>query len=468
MSVLSDVVREIRRGSIDRETFFWPAFYTACKRRFARMTRDEIAAYQLAKARNVVRYAARHAPFFAELYQDRDLEDVWSLPTVNKATMMANLTVYNTVGLTRQQVLDFCLHVEHTRDFSLRLQDVNVGMSSGTSGNRGVEIVTRREEAYLRAVFLARFPFGNAPPVGKNAINLAFILRVSAPAFNLNLLGNRLTYISQFGSLDQIRAQLEALQPNAVSAPPSMLRILAREKVQGRLRIAPKRLVSYAEVLYPETRTFLRERFGCPVFEIYKATEGAIAISCVHGSLHVNEDLVALELLDDEGQPVPPGTPSRRTLVTDLHKTSQPIVRYALNDIITIRPEPCPCGSAFRVIERIDGRSDDVFWGARRDTGEMQFIFPDYIRRAIITVSDDIGEYQVIQQAPDAVLVRLQVEDQGNVEQIALGVRDGLRGVFEAYNCHPPRIEIRFEPPLPNPNSNKLIRVHCAFKVDSE
>ena len=61
-----------------------------------------------------------------------------------------------------------------------------------------------------------------------------------------------------------------------------------------------------------------------------------------------NEDLIAVELLDGDGRPTPPGVPSRRMLVTDLHKTSQPIVRYALNDIVTIRPEPCACGSSFR------------------------------------------------------------------------------------------------------------------------
>ena len=55
------------------------------------------------------------------------------------------------------------------------------------------------------------------------------------------------------------------------------------------------------------SRARLSDVFKCPVFEIYKATEGAIAISCRHGSLHINEDLVAVELIDLDGVPVPPG-----------------------------------------------------------------------------------------------------------------------------------------------------------------
>jgi putative adenylate-forming enzyme len=245
-----------------------------------------------------------------------------------------------------------------------------------------------------------------------------------------------------------------------------MLRILAREMEQGSLSIAPLELVSYAEVLTSNDRIYLQQVFGCPVYEIYKATEGAIAISCRHGSLHVNEDLVALQLLDDEAQPTPPGKPSRHTIVTDLHKTSQPIIRYELNDVITISPHTCPCGSSFRVIEQIQGRADDLFWGVRADDGQMQFIFPDYIRRAIVLLSEQILEYQVTQLAPDLVRVRLLVNDPDAHEQIAEAARQAIKQVFVNYACTKPRVEVEFGEPKPNPQSNKLIRVHRAFEVE--
>jgi putative adenylate-forming enzyme len=334
-------------------------------------------------------------------------------------------------------------------------------MSSGTSGNKGVEITTRREENYARAAFFARFPFPKAK------VNMAFILRVSSPAFRINLLGHRLTYISQLNTREAIRQQVEQLDPNVLAAPPSMLRILAREVERGELSIAPLELVSYAEVLTPEDKSYLQQTFGCPVFEIYKATEGAIAISCRQGSLHVNEDLVALQLLDQDGQPTHPGTPSRRTIVTDLHKTSQPIIRYELNDVITISPDSCPCGSSFRVIEQIQGRADDLFWGARVEDGQMQFIFADYIRRAIVLLSDQILDYQVTQLAPDRVRVRLLLDDLDASEPTATAAQQAIQGVFARYNCHAPRVEVEFGEPEPNPRSNKLIRVHRAFEVET-
>jgi putative adenylate-forming enzyme len=453
-------IEEIRRGNLDLETFAFPLFYATCKARFKTLSVDQIASHQARKARNIVRYAVRYAPYFAALYRGHDLSHPWSLPKVNKAAMMENLTAYNTVGLTREEILAFCAHVERAQDFAARLKGINVGMSSGTSGSQGVEITTRREENYMRAAFFARFPFPKAK------INMAFILRVSSPAFQIDKFGHHLTYISQLNTREAICFRLEQLDPNVLSAPPSMLRILAREVERGRLAIAPLEVVSYAEVLYPDDRAYLQQVFGCPIYEIYKATEGAIAISCRHGSLHINEDLVALQLLDDEGLPVPPGKPSRHTVVTDLHKTSQPIVRYELNDVVTVSPHTCPCGSSFRVIEQIQGRADDLFWGVRTRDGQMQFIFPDYIRRAVILLPEQIQEYQVTQLAPDQVRVRLLVGDLGAQERIAGEAQQAIQQIFASYGCTRPRVEVEFGEPLPNPHSLKLIRVHRTFEVE--
>jgi putative adenylate-forming enzyme len=446
----------------DIESRSFLLFYLLCRYRFRYFTEAQVKRYQLRKARKQALFAADHSDFFRQHYAGCDLSDVWSLPVVNKKIMMENLTGYNTVGLTREEILDFCLEVEQSRDFSRRLKGINIGMSSGTSGNKGVEIVTPAEERYMKAALFARFTF----PKGEK-VNLAFILRVSAPAFSLGIFGHRLTYISQLNPIGHIRSQLASLQPNVLSAPPSMLRIIAREVESGELKIRPKEVVSYAEVLYPDVKQYLEKVFGCPVYEIYKCTEGAIALSCRHGSLHINEDMVAVEALNADGSPTPAGQPCQRLIVTDLHKRSQPIIRYELNDIITISPEKCPCGSAFRVIENIQGRSDDVFWARNRDTGGWQYIFPDYISRALITCSEAIDEFQVIQEGPERVAVRLQLISQMVPEQFDKKVvADALRAVFNQYGCRLPEVEVTFEKPESNRNSQKLIRIQRNFKTD--
>jgi phenylacetate-coenzyme A ligase PaaK-like adenylate-forming protein len=73
------------------------------------MTCEEIADYQLKKLRKVVRYAAGNSKFFKRYYRESNLNDVWSLPPVKKKIMMDNLTEYNTVGLTKEEMIDFLL-----------------------------------------------------------------------------------------------------------------------------------------------------------------------------------------------------------------------------------------------------------------------------------------------------------------------------------------------------------------------
>ena len=446
----------------DLETKYFLVFYFLCKSRFRNFNENDIKKYQNNRVKKIAEYAVAHSKFYKEYFSGFNLNNFTSLPVINKKLMMDNLTDFNTVGLSKDEILNFCLEVEKTRNFSKRLRGLNIGMSSGTSGNKGVEIVTPREENYMKAALFARFDFPK-----NEKINLAFILRVSAPAFNLDKFGHRLTYISQLNSIDEIDKQLEEIYPNVISAPPSMLKLIAAEVENGRLSINPKRLVSYSEILYPDVKDYLIKVFKCPVHQIYKCTEGPIAISCKYGRLHINEDLVLVETLNNDGRITSPGQPCQKLIVTDLHKKSQPIIRYALNDIITISPGTCKCGSCFRVIENIQGRADDLFWAKNIKTNEWQYIFPDYISRAIISASEDIDEYQVIQSTPDDVLVRIQLRNGADQDKFDIKeVIENINIVFREYNCRLPKISIVFEKPEFNRNSNKLIRIHRDFNID--
>ncbi len=446
---------------MDLETKSFLVFWLLSKLRFKYYSSKQIQRYQQTRIQATIKYAMKHSSFFKKKFKKFNIKDFTSLPTTNKKEMMENLTEYNTVGLTKEEILDFALEIEETRDFNKRLHGLNIGMSSGTSGNKGVEILSKQEERYMKAALFARFDF----PKGEK-LNIAFILRVSAPAFNINKWGNKLTYISLLNPIDEIRTQLEKISPNVLSAPPSMLKLIAQEIENKRLSIKPKRVVAYAEVLYPEVKEYLVRVFKCPIHEIYKATEGPIAMTCEHGNLHINEDLVYVETLNADGTPTPPGKACRKLLVTDLHKRTQPIIRFELNDIITISPHKCTCGSNYRVIEKIQGRSDDIFWAKTNNRKKWQFIMPDYIRRAIITSSEIIDEYQAIQRSQNDILIRIKLKkgyQHEDFDQNAL--TSNINKIYEHLDCRIPKIDIKFESPKPNINSKKLIRIRREFDV---
>lgn len=99
-----------------------------------------------------------------------------------------------------------------------------------------------------------------------------------------------------------------------------------------------------------------------PPFNVYAATEtGGIAAECGHHhGLHLFEDQVIPEVVDDAYRPVPPGQPGTRLLVTVLSSRTVPLIRYEMTDRLKLATHPCPCGLPFRLVETIERRTDDA------------------------------------------------------------------------------------------------------------
>jgi phenylacetate-coenzyme A ligase PaaK-like adenylate-forming protein len=119
---------------------------------------------------------------------------------------------------------------------------------------------------------------------------------------------------------------------------------------------------SSSEVLTTQARAMATRAWLVPPFNVYAATEtGGIAAECgQHHGMHLFEDLVIPEVVDDDYRPVPPGQPGDRLLVTVLFSRTIPLIRYEMTDRVRLAARPCPCGLPFRLVESIEGRTDDV------------------------------------------------------------------------------------------------------------
>ena len=76
------------------------------------------------RIRDRVRFVMRKSEFYRSHYSGCDTSDIWNLPVTNKKLMMENLGTFNTLGLDKQEIMDFCVNAEKTRDFSKRLRGV--------------------------------------------------------------------------------------------------------------------------------------------------------------------------------------------------------------------------------------------------------------------------------------------------------------------------------------------------------
>jgi putative adenylate-forming enzyme len=448
MSTLSTLVRVL--------AFRW---------RFGHWSEKDVLRWQTRRAVALARHAAR-LPYYRDLWRGHDPADVWNLPTTRKRDLMANLAGATTLGASWDELARFREEIDATGDYGRLFRgEYNVELSSGTSGSKGIFVFSARERAVYGAMIAAR----NGVPREVFPVRAVLILRVDSPSLgriNTARLSLRVLLLNT-PIPDMVRA-LNEIAPNVLAGQPWVLQALAREQRAGRLRLRLGAVIPVAEVLDPSAREELADTFGAPVRELYQASEGIIASSCQAGRLHINEDFVAVQLYDEAGRPARPGEPSRRMIVTDLYRRTQPVVRFELNDMIELDPERCPCGSAFRVVRRIHGRADDLLWG-RDSAGAPRPIFPDYFRRFIIRATEAVEEYQVTQVDAGRLRVRLLLKE-GASEQAAAGaVRDSLARLYAEHRCEVPEMAVEFGAPQLHPESRKLRRIirACEAPADS-
>jgi putative adenylate-forming enzyme len=388
-------------------------------RRF--FTKAQIEAYQLRELRKLVHYAREHSPYYAkslEAFHFDTLDEYRSLPQIEKSILMKNFDTINTQGLSLDDAMPFTLQKEFSKDYLGYYKNRFVlGLSSGTSGNKGLFITDKSLTRKLPFVFLAR----SGLPLSLLPYRILFCLRVFSQGFNdINSPLIKLHYAPTMTAPEELIHQINARKINILMAPPSLLRVLL--PLVSEIKVELKRIVCYAEVLEKDEKQRFETVFKTKVIEIYQASEGQMASACSYGNLHINEDLVYVELLDEEGEPVQAQQRAQTMLVTNLVNTAQPLIRYAMNDLIILK-DACPCGSQFRVIDSIVGRQDDVMTFITHD-GKEQTIFPDVMSRWIITYSDLIREFRVTLKNKHQLLIDLDCFD-GNINENE--IREGLK-----------------------------------------
>jgi phenylacetate-coenzyme A ligase PaaK-like adenylate-forming protein len=161
--------------------------------------------------------------------------------------------------------------------------------------------------------------------------------------------------LGEVKQLERVVAALNQLRPTYLLGPPSRLEPLAAEVLGGRLRIAPKRVLCSHEPLVPQVRATLEDAWQAPVVNAWIAPEaGVLACGCDEGrGMHLTEDLLIVEPVDASGRPTPPGVRAEKVYVTNLFNLALPLIRYEVDDPVTLLEETCTCGCTHSRIDDI-------------------------------------------------------------------------------------------------------------------
>ena len=392
-------------------------------------TRKALRSYQKQRVLRQLAYFKEHSPYFKGL-SVHSFEDFRKLPLMNKEFMMEHFNVLNCVGIDRDEALSLAIDGEKQREFSGKLRGISVGLSSGTSGARGLFLVSDRERALWAGTVLAKF----LPKCRLFGHRIAFFLRADNNLYEtIDSKLIRFRYFDLLRDMEENLSELSDYSPTLLVAPPSVLLGIARAMERGELRINPEKVISVAEVLRAEDAAYLKAQFGLSVIhQAYQCTEGFLGYVCECGNFHLNEELVLIEREYLDAHRFVP-------IVTDF---TQPIVRYRLNDILVEKRGHCPCGNPATLIRYIEGREDDVFYFAGIRQKEVA-VFPDFISRCVI-YAEEVQNYKVVQDGSAHVTVFLERESSDTSAQI----RREFARLAEKMEFHCP--EIAFSPYVPD------------------
>lgn len=378
-------------------------------------TRARLERWQRRRLEGTLAHARAAFPF----YRDLTPGGLEVFPVLDKSAWLAAFRDLNAYGLELEECRRQAAEAEAARDFSRLQGDLAIGLSSGTSGRQGVFLVSPRERARWAGILLAKA----LPGALRSGARIALFLRAGSPLYSA-LSGGRIRfgYFDLRRPLAELMAEVEVFAPTVLAAPPQVLRLLAAARAGGRLRLAPERVFSVAEVLDAHDEAAIAAAFARPVHQIYQAAEGFLGLTCAAGRMHLNEDLLVIEK-----EYVDRATGRFVPVVTDLHRQTQAIVRYRMGDVLVEAREPCSCGSPFLAIERIEGRFDDVLALRQFPPGEgLAPLFADYVTRAVLGASPAISDFRCVQEALDSLTLDLEVAAGADAGEIFAAAREAL------------------------------------------
>jgi len=331
-----------------------------------------LAAERQRRLRELLAYAADRSPFWKERLAGRDLAnfteaDLPSLPILTKSEMMAQFDRLVTVpGLTRARVMQ---HLDQLTGDGYLDGEYRAIITSGYVENPSLHVYgwdsfvtfvmqgsrwTGRRGEDPDAVLAQCF---SGSPKHESGIFYAFSSTFESGGPTSHCFDATLPLDKIVDGLNNARPAVQALQ-----GWPSLIRELAIEAIRGRLTIKPTWVAVAGELCTPPVREAIRAAWGIEASEFWGCSEGTYAFPCGVGEgKHVADDLVILESVDADGNPVPYGQPGDRLLLTNLFNLDQPLIRYDMSDAVTITDDPCPCGCAHRRITSIHGRINGAF-----------------------------------------------------------------------------------------------------------
>lgn len=234
---------------------------------------------------------------------------------------------------------------------------------------------------------------------------------------------DRTARIRRFNVLDDpllTAAELLDFRPDILYGLPSALCEIAEcvDQLSGAVR--PRRVFTSGELLVRARRERLNAAFECPVLDVYGTSETKeIAFECTEGSLHINADVIFLEVLNEQGSRCDIGEEGE-IVVTSLVNSAMPLVRFRTGDRGRLLSGRCSCGLQLGRLGVVTGREVDMLQLA----GGVRL--SPYALTAAIEGVPGVRRYQVVQADESRLTVKVILGEQAAADEVEDGIRSAV------------------------------------------
>ncbi len=391
---------------------YWKAQSDALK--MDRLSAKDIKDLQSRKLVDLLNHARKHSPYFRNFPAINGMDEITQLPLMTKDIIRANVDAIKANN-----------YVEG---------ELKKNSTSGSSGDAlhffsDQKLDHLRQAIAMRGNYWAGYTFvepllllwGSVADVNK-AKQLKTRLAHSPLLFNQKTLSSfEMTEADMRCHVKEINA----FKPTLLVGYPSSLDAFSDFLIKEKIKIhTPNGIITSGETLFEPQRIQIEQAFGCKVMNRYGTREvGNIASECMHqNGLHVHQDHVIVEVLNEHQQPCKPGELGE-LVITDLNNLGFPIIRYRIGDLGVLSEKPCSCGRPFQLLERVEGRVFDLIVGTNGNRVPGNY-FTLYLRKI-----PGVDQFQVIQKMDLSMRVLLIVNDQFTEEgkaKIISGLREKL------------------------------------------
>ena len=404
-------------------------------RHHERWSRDDLVEHQQQSLSALRDHAMKRSRFYQRFHRGLESRRLEELPVLTKAKLMDSFDELVTDPNVRRADVEG--YLANLRGNELFLDRYWVARTSGSTGHPGIFLTDRDEwstviASYGRAQEWAGIDAKITRRTRLGVVSSRVPWHQSARvAMSVDTPFIPVRRFDATQPLAEIVAGLNDWQPENLIVYASMSRVLAEEQLAGRLQIHPKAVMCSSEVLTEEAIARVERAWGSRPFNVYAATETAgIASECKRHRMHLYEDLIIPEMLDEHDRPVPPGVIGAKLVVTVLFSRTQPLIRYEMSDRVARSAGHCECGLPFQLLDTIEGRAEDVL-----QIGGVS-VHPNVFHHVLETAP--VREWQVVQEADRLHVLLGAPHGPVEVGEIAGAIARELQRV----GTTPPRIDV--------------------------